>query len=93
MTCVGVSPGCAAAEVLVLADDDLVEGAPPASAPYSRWSSSRRSPGIPMTPIARPVRAAAVPLPLPMTPARVCGSTIIRFTKSASWRMPSTLWQ
>ena len=28
-----------------------------AMAPYSRWSSSRRSPGMPMTPIARPGRA------------------------------------
>ena len=44
-----------------------------------------------MTPIARPVRGG-VEGP-PSWPARVWGSTIIRFTKSASWRMPSTLWQ
>ena len=29
----------------------------------------------------------------PIRPAFVCGSIIIRSTKSASWRIPSTLWQ
>ena len=63
-----------------------------AIAPYSRWSSSRRSPGMPITPIARPVRA----WPFddgPIRPALDIGSLIIRSTKSASWRIPSTLWQ
>ena len=32
-----------------------------AIAPYSRWSSSRRSPGMPMTPSARPRRRARPP--------------------------------
>ena len=48
-----------------------------------------------MTPIARPVRDGCDPEPdpEPSSPVRVCGSVTIRFTKSASWRMPSTLWQ
>jgi len=65
--------------------------APAAIAPYWRWSSSRRSPGIPITPIARPFRACGAVAPI--RPALVWGSTIIRCTKSAIWRMPSTLWQ
>ena len=32
----------------------ISSNAVPASPPYSRWSWSRRSPGMPMTPIARP---------------------------------------
>src|SRR6185503_7166989 len=64
---------------------------PAAMAPYARWSSSRRSPGMPSTPMARPDR-----VPVAATPSRpglVGASTIIRSTKSTSWRIPSTLWQ
>ena len=41
-----------------------------AIAPYSRWSSSRRSPGIPMTPIARPRPDVRRSSPAPTRPAR-----------------------
>ena len=41
--------------------------------------------------MARPERVAVDPAP--SRPGRVCVSTIIRPTKSASWRIPSTLWQ
>ena len=44
--------------------------APAAIAPYSRWSSSRRSPGMPRTPIARPVRAPGRRRPDPARPGR-----------------------
>jgi hypothetical protein len=45
---------------------------------------------MPSTPIARPAAPVAR---RPTRPDFVGVSTIIRSTKSASWRMPSTLWQ
>ena len=41
----------------------------------------------------RPARTGVPVAAAPSRPALVGASTIIRSTKSASWRMPSTLWQ
>ena len=76
MTLAAVSPGLRPRRFLS-SRTMISSKAPAASAPYSRWSSSRRSPGMPITPIARPDRR---PCPAaPIRPALVCGSTIIRF--------------
>ena len=80
----------AAAQVLVLADDDLVER-PGGERPVLAL--------VLVAPVARDAEdadgaAGSRPDPTaPIRPALVCGSTIIRPTKSASWRIPSTLWQ
>ncbi len=85
--------GRASAQVPVLADQTS-SNAVAARAPYSRWSSSpgRPDPDHPDRP-PRAHRVRCGPGPRASTPGRVCGSTIIRLTKSASWRIPSTLWQ
>ena len=79
------------AQIAVLAHDDLVE--------------RRRGEGAVLALIVvaaiardaddadRPPASEGMPLPAPRTPALVGASSIRRFTKSASWRIPSTLWQ
>ena len=89
ITLVAVSPG-ATAQVGILADDELVERTR-RDRPVLSLVLVAPVAGMPRTPIARPVR-----LPVEAAPTRpdlVGASTIIRVTKSASWRIPSTLWQ
>ena len=92
MTFVAVSPGGPAAQVLVLADDDLVERgrgdravlALVLVAPVARDADDADRPARSAAPVAARADPPGLRRPAP---------SIIRFTKSASWRIPSTLWQ
>ena len=62
ITLLAVSPGARPRRFLS-SRTMISSNAPAAIAPYSRWSSSRRSPGMPSTPIARPDRVPVAAAP------------------------------
>ena len=90
-TLVAVSPAGRPAQVLVLADDDLVEGRRGERAVFALVLVAPVARDPDDADRARPVRVAVAAAP--SRPDLVGASTIIRSTKSASWRIPSTLWQ